>query len=148
MKDYTFSERGDLLEVLDRLERVDGWLGEEIQQNPRGRGRSGKTISDWFERRGGLDGVNVIPGGSPGGCCNTLIVFIGESDDGNVFLNRILDATNHVGVPERCRGQTRNVVFYASWWNSLAWAREKHKAALPGVLWILKMPFAKPQVLP
>jgi len=75
-----------------------------------------------FKCRGNSITVNVIPAppDAKPGCCEILIVFIGNRDH---FETRLLEAIKCCGV--MCRGITKHVILYAMKWNSIIW--EKHE---------------------
>jgi len=82
--------------------------------------------------------INVIPSyGKTGPCTETLLVFVGETDN---FEVRILEAIEHCGV--LCRGTTRYVIFYTMKWNDVVWKKHENSFRLIGST-VVQKPFGR-----
>ncbi len=135
--------------IPDETRELLDWLDgkEEDAEDEWGRTgplRTGKTLIDG-ELQGISESVNTIPSGVPGPCRRTLVVAVGASDSYETLENRVLQAFKHVSY--HCKGTTRNVVFYVTWWNAQVWATYGKDFASLGVTCILKMRYARPQLL-
>ncbi len=125
----------DVLGVLDGIEL-------ELEMSAQGKKTPAlKKGESMIKALGPGHDVNVIPGGTKGNCHPVLIVAIGVNDDNP--NERILEAIEHVTV--HCPGNTTAVVFWAAWWDALAWAA--HKSSFKGVEVILKLVGSKPSKL-
>lgn len=89
--------------------------------------------------------VNVIPGGATGECRLTLVVYIGDYDEDLVLENRVLEALQHVSV--LCKGMTRYVIFYATWWSGLVWKNRAASFKKVGATCILRIYHCPPLLL-
>src|SRR5271157_5696068 len=112
---WQISQLADVLGVLDGIEL-------ELEISAQGRKTpSLKKGEGMIKALGTGHSVNVIPGGEPGPCRDILVVAIGIKDDN--INERILEAVEHVTT--RCAGKTTAIVFWAAWWDALAWASHK-----------------------
>jgi hypothetical protein len=118
-------------DILGALNQVEGELLEE--GGKRRRVNSGEKIIEALARgTGGGNLINVIPGGTPTGCKEILVVAIGYNDSAN---ERILEAVEHIKT--NCPGTTRKVLFLAAWWGVPEW--RKHRASFTDVRVLLKI---------
>jgi hypothetical protein len=106
----------------------------DIFEHPTILGTGESIIAKGFSSNSGIrDMVNVIPGGDPGSCHDTLVVAIGSNTSENVEA-RILEAMLHIGI--KCRN-THSVIFLAAKWETQAWI--KHAKSFRKVTTILRI---------
>jgi hypothetical protein len=106
-----------LPEDVEQLLKVLGELESSLDKNTIQKGEDivGK-ISGKSANIG--NNINVIPDGIPGNCEKILVVAIGLNDD---IEQRVSQAVEH--VTKVCPEITKYVVFWATKWNSVAWAK-------------------------
>lgn len=126
---------GDVRDLLDRLHSREENLSDPSILE------TGETMIDDNGDKGWVKGAfNVIPGGVPGGCHETLVVAIGHRDD---VEKRILQALAHVNII--CKDRTKYIVFWAVVWDTLAW--KKYREGFKNVTTILQPHLAEPITL-
>lgn len=134
--------------VLEALNVAERRLESQYQEDRKGKEkvlRKGETMSRYLGKMIPHVSVNVIPGGVPGECRLTLVVFIGDYDEDLVLENRVLEALKHVSV--LCKGMTRYVIFYATWWSGLVWAKHSAPFKKVGATCILRIYHCPPLLL-
>lgn len=129
--DRILDEYVDISDLLGSLSSLE----EEINPASSIWDDGGRMIEELQRRlRGLVNEINVIPGGNPGGCHNTLVVSIGRHDD---VEKRILKAFAHVTAI--CKGRTKNVVFWAAVFDFMAW--KEYRSSFKSVRVTLRPPF-------
>ena len=163
-RDYIPENLRDVIKGLERFEeefpirkrreaKVKKFSGEdiikELEKNgvleklePESAFRISPNISREREKFGsGGRPINTIPIGYPGGCCEELLVAVGNKDD---VEKRILEAIEHCAA--KCSRITKYVLFYAFKWDSIIWESHKVSFSYNGII-VVKKGFRESPVL-
>jgi hypothetical protein len=119
-------------------EGIDGVLHRITEMEREGKPTTGEQIIGTLFPEHGMfspdDGINVIPGGTPGVCHKLLVVAIGHDDDDKLAEEHICRASEHVLT---CKGTTTQVIFVAQKWDSLLWG--KYSGRFSSLLVVLRL---------